>query len=137
LISYSPSGNIAIIEQNGARLNVDTTYLGAFPHREKSLYQMIGELQEFLENSKVRSLTDTKIFTFRSYFKWIKTIGFSIFLFFLFLFILKQDQPEMSIHSIILKARVIRCVDGLDLNLYEKIVSLRRKFNQERAKFII
>lgn len=32
-----------------------------------------------------------------------------------------------------LRARVFRCVDGIDMNLFEKALSLRRKFEQEQG----
>jgi CST complex subunit TEN1 len=38
--------------------------------------------------------------------------------------------------GVILKARVIRCVEGLDVNLWEQALELRRKFEKERDTVI-
>jgi hypothetical protein len=41
-------------------------------------------------------------------------------------------KPTPSGHYAILRARLMRNVDGLDVKLFEKALEVRRKFEQER-----
>ena len=43
------------------------------------------------------------------------------------------DSPTLKTYNngIILRANIVRCVDGLDFHVYEQVVNIRRKFEQE------
>ncbi|RUS22041.1 telomere-capping, CST complex subunit-domain-containing protein [Endogone sp. FLAS-F59071] len=90
LLEYDAHANRAVIEHEGARLLVDTSLLGVFPHRERSLFQWIGEISVSDEHTAAAPL--------------------------------------------ILRARVVRNIDGLDLRLYEQAVRLRRRFERSSRR---
>ncbi|RUO96103.1 hypothetical protein BC936DRAFT_142621 [Jimgerdemannia flammicorona] len=56
LVSYDVHTNRAVIEHEGARLLVDTSLLGTFPHRIRSLFQWIGEVEACEEAVEVELL---------------------------------------------------------------------------------
>jgi hypothetical protein len=49
---YNVNSNLALIETHTSNLLIDTSLLGVFPHRLKSLYQFIGELQPLPDKEK-------------------------------------------------------------------------------------
>ncbi|KAI9143193.1 telomere-capping, CST complex subunit-domain-containing protein [Paraphysoderma sedebokerense] len=98
LEEYDVNTNLAVLENKGIRVILDTTLLGVFDHRLKSLFMVIGELGQPTSP-------------------------------------LAPHLPNLLniIPDLILQARVIRCVDGLDQELYERSVQLMRKFEKERV----
>ncbi|OUM59650.1 hypothetical protein PIROE2DRAFT_14767, partial [Piromyces sp. E2] len=45
----------------------------------------------------------------------------------------KFNNPSIKTYNngIILKANIVRCVDGLDFHVYEKVIDIRRDFEQK------
>lgn len=46
LQEYSPEDDLAVIEYGKQQLLVETRLLGPFPHRLRSVYQLIGDMDE-------------------------------------------------------------------------------------------
>ena len=45
-----------------------------------------------------------------------------------------EYDEDSRVNEMILKSRVIRCVEGLDLDLWEQALELRRNFENEQLK---
>ncbi|KAJ3034926.1 hypothetical protein HDV00_004536 [Rhizophlyctis rosea] len=101
LLAFDPVNNMAQIEHAHTNLVVDTSLLGNFSHRNKSLLQFIGELDDWVVPAR------------------------------------QQMPSSPATHAggeyVILRARIVRNVDGLDLTLYDKALQIRRKFDEERS----
>ncbi|KAJ3047092.1 hypothetical protein HK097_000244 [Rhizophlyctis rosea] len=102
LLSYDPHHSLAQIEHASKTLTIDTTLLGDFPYRVKSLLQFIGVLED-----------------------WRPPVQHKL-----------QTTPTKHAGNghVILQAKIMRNVDGLDLTLYDKALQIRRQFEEERAR---
>ncbi|KAJ3162963.1 hypothetical protein HDU88_006455 [Geranomyces variabilis] len=125
LVEFDPIHNLALIEHRGASLAVDAALLGPFHHRIKALLQFIGEVER----------------------DWIVSFGLHNEPVIRYLCAIYADERDISVqppetlpfqlgpgaHHPILRARIARNVDGLDVPLYEQALEIRRRLDIKRA----
>ncbi|KAF7001097.1 hypothetical protein CFC21_016832 [Triticum aestivum] len=116
LQSYDVDSAVVVIQDGSARLKIDTQNLRDISFRSNSTFQFIGELL-------IQPNNDVIFFSFQ-----ILPVG-------LVLVSLEQCYIKFGacVLQAILQARVGRNVDGLDLNLYQQSLIIRR---QHEAKLL-
>ncbi|TPX57463.1 hypothetical protein PhCBS80983_g03805 [Powellomyces hirtus] len=126
LVAFDSTHTLALIEHAGAHLVVDAALLGPFHHRLKSLLQFIGEeaAETFVASS---TLLDALVVPCCHI--WLIDTTNLIPL---------QPPKDLPFElppgpQVLLRARIVRNVDGLDLPLYDQALEIRRKFDRERA----
>ncbi|KAL5197487.1 hypothetical protein ABZP36_000999 [Zizania latifolia] len=107
LQSYDLSSAAAVIQDGSASFKVDTQHLRDISFRTNSTYQFIGELLIKPDNDVYHSH------------KFISLFDLPL-----------EDATTACFTSLqaILQARVGRNVDGLDLNLYQQSLIIRRQY---------
>jgi hypothetical protein len=113
LHSYDVDSAVAVIQDGSAKLKVDTQHLRDISFRCSSTYQFIGELL-IQPNSDVIISPSPAFFNQSVLYHW-------------------NDAISIYLEQAILQARVGRNVDGLDLNLYQQSLFIRR---QHEAKLL-
>uniref|UniRef100_J3MIQ2 Uncharacterized protein n=1 Tax=Oryza brachyantha TaxID=4533 RepID=J3MIQ2_ORYBR len=112
LQSYDLSSAIAVIQDGGASLKVDTQHLRDINFRTNSTYQFIGELLIKPDND-----------VYHSPYKFIIIFDMT----------LEDATTNFLLTSLqaILQARIGRNVDGIDLNLYQQSLLIRRQYEAQ------
>jgi len=119
LQSFDVDSATAIIQDGSVSLKVDTQHLMDISFRMNSAYQFIGELQ-IREDNDVRDSPSSSFF-------------FPACLILAEIIMLHQLLWLVCTAQAILLARIGRNVDGLDLNLYQQALLIRR---QHEAKLL-
>lgn len=120
LVNYDPNTNLMLIEHDRNRLVVDCTLLSQVKFRPKTLLQFIGEAEAWKVN-KILMIEICRLYDSHlcAYSQPPQSIAFQI--------------PNLQ-SPLILRARIVRNINGLDLGLYDEVLQIRRQFEAERSE---
>ncbi|KAJ3117420.1 hypothetical protein HDU96_006801 [Phlyctochytrium bullatum] len=111
LRKFDSVSGLGLLSYDECDMLVDTTLLGVMDkHSPKSLLQMIGDMDELEDSVLPHAAAASPTATFL------------------------RDPPRHAGGRVpVLRARIVRNVDGLDTQVFEKAVAMQREFDAQRG----